>query len=223
MRRVLRLVPALIVTAAALLAMAWGSTAPLRVARASDAILRVSLGARPERLEVCREQSDEELARLAPQMRQRVVCEGRTAQYRLQVRRNGELIHSQIVRGGGLRQDRQLYVSRDVHVPPGAGAFSIHLARIDTVAQIEEERDDDEDDDDGHRDDDDDHRGEAIIPGRAAREVDERRRRREESVPAELSLDVNVTLEPREVLLVSYDSEERRLIARRAERGDQAP
>jgi hypothetical protein len=216
MRRLLRIVPALIVTAVALVAMAWGSTAPLRVARASDAVLRVSLGARPERIEVCREQSDEELARLAPQMRQRVVCEGRTAQYRLQVHRNGLLIHSQIVRGGGLRQDRQLYVSRDLQVPPGAGSFAIHLARIDTVAQIEHA-------DDEHENGDDDDRGEGIIPGRATREVDERRRRREESVPAELSLDVDVTLDPREVLLVSYDSDERRLITRRAERARQAP
>lgn len=216
MRRAPRVVLALIVTAAALLGMAWGSTAPLRVASASDAVLRVSLGARPERIEVCREQSDEELARLAPQMRQQVVCEGRTAQYRLQVHRNGQLIHSQIVRGGGLRQDRQLYVSRDLYVPPGAGSFAIHLARIDTVAQIEDARNDD-------RDGDDDHRGGELIPGRATREVDERRRRREESVPAELSLEVDVTLDPREVLLVSYDSEERRLITRRAERARQAP
>lgn len=215
MRRVPRVALALIVTAAALLGMAWGSTAPLRVARASDAILRVSLGARPERIEVCHQQTDEELARLAPQMRQQVVCEGRTAQYRLQVHRNGQLIHSQIVRGGGLRQDRQLYVSRDLHVPPGAGSFAIHLARIDTVAQIEDADDD--------QDGDDDHRGEGLIPGRAAREVDERRRRREESVPPELSLDVDVTLDPREVLLVSYDSEERRLITRRAERARPAP
>jgi hypothetical protein len=215
MRRAPRVVPALIVTAAALLGMAWGSTAPLRVASASDAILRVSLGARPERIEVCHEQSDEELARLAPQMRQQVVCEGRTAQYRLQVHRNGQLIHSQIVRGGGLRQDRQLYVSRDLHVPPGAGFFAIHLARIDTVAQIEDAG--------GDQDDDDDQRNGGIIPGRATREVDERRRRREESVPAELSLDVDVTLDPREVFLVSYDSDERRLITRRAERARQAP
>ncbi|HEX6249972.1 MAG TPA: hypothetical protein VFZ56_00905 [Gemmatimonadaceae bacterium] len=216
MRRALRVVPALIVTVAALLAMAWGSTAPLRVATADDAILRVSLGARPERIEVCREQSDEELARLAPQMRQRVICEGRTAQYRLQVHRNGQLIHSQIVRGGGLRQDRQLYVSRDLQVPPGAGSFAVHLARIDTVAQIEDARDDDDDEDDAAP-------GEAIIPGRAAREVDERRRRREEAVPATLGLDISVTLAPRDVLLVSYDAEGRRLIARRADGSPQPP
>lgn len=216
MRRALRVVPALIVTAAALLGIAWVSTAPLRIASAGDAILRVSLGARPERIEVCHQQTDEELARLAPQMRQQVVCEGRTAQYRLRVQHNGQLIHSQIVRGGGLRQDRQLYVSRDLRVPPGAGSVAVHLARIDTVARIEEARNEDEDGDDDQRE------GE-LIPGRAAREVDERRRRREESVPAELSLDVDVTLDPREVLLVSYDSEERRLITRRADGAGHAP
>jgi hypothetical protein len=51
------------------------------------------------------------------------------------------------------------------------------------------------------------------MPARARREIDERRRRREESMPAELGLDLNVTLEPREVVLVSYDQRNRRLIS----------
>lgn len=208
-------------TAAALLALAWSSIAPLRVASGDGAIVRISLGARPERIEVCRRQTDEELARLAPQMRQTVVCEGTTARYRLEVRRNGELLHAQVVRGGGLRHDRPLYVSRDLPVPPGPAAFTVRLARIDTipVAQRSDSSDDDadrdEDSDEGRVGGGDIPRPGEPLPARSRRESDERRRRQEESIPAELGLDLNVALEPGEVVLVSYDPRGRRLISAR--------
>lgn len=222
MKDPLRVLAATIVSAAVLLAIAWASIAPLQVARGNDAIVRISLGARAERIEVCRRQTDEELARLAPQMRQRVVCEGTTARYRLEVRRDGELLHSQVVRGGGLRNDRPLYVSRDLPVPAGPALIAVRLTRIDTIpAGHDESSSDDPDDDDDDDSDADDGRAEADgssragdqPPARAMREREERRRRREESIPAELSLDVNVNLAPREVMLVSYDQRNRRLIS----------
>lgn len=204
---------------AALMAMAWASTAPLRVDTSGDAIVRVSLGARPERIETCRTQSDEELAKVAPQMRQRVVCEGVTARYRLEVRRDGQLLLSQVVRGGGLRHDRQLYVSRDLHVPPGAASFEVHITRIDTVAGDKGDADADDTADAGRKreeeDDDDERDRSGVIPGRAGREDDERRRRREEAIPAELELEVDAPLAATEVLLISYDQRTRQLVARR--------
>lgn len=220
MKPALRFSLAVIFTSAVLLAVAWGSVSPLRVAGADGAILRISLGARPERIEICREQSNEELAKLAPQMRQSVICEGTTARYRLQVRRNGELLHSQEVRGGGLRHDRQLYVSRDLRVPVGPAAFAVHLVRIDTVANDErhDERPQERDDDDGDRRaaGDDVSLPGGAMPARATREADERRRRRGESVPADLRLELDATLQPREVLLVTYDPERHRLTTVRA-------
>lgn len=175
-----------------LLAMTWASTAPLRVATSDDAILRLSLGARPERIETCRRQSDEELEKVAPQMRQRVICEGVTARYRLSVRRNGQLLHEQVVRGGGLRRDRRLYVSRDLHVRPGPGVVAVDLVRIDTVVARDEEDEEEE---------------------------EERERRRVEDVPAELHLEIEAVLEPREVLLVTYDPVSRRLVSTQRDRG----
>lgn len=220
MRTAFRRLLAATLTSAVLLGVAWGSVSPLRVAGADDAILRISLGARPERIEICREQSNEELAKLAPQMRQSVICEGTTARYRLQVRRNGELLHSQEVRGGGLRHDRQLYVSRDLRVPVGPAAFAVHLVRIDTVANDErhDQRSQERDDDDGDRRaaGDDVSLPGGAMPARATREADERRRRREESVPADLRLELDATLQPREVLLVTYDPERHRLTTVRA-------
>ena len=59
-------------------------------ARADDsAAIRVSWGARPERVETCRRLSDEELAKVAEHMRRRVECEGTTARYRFDILRNG--------------------------------------------------------------------------------------------------------------------------------------
>ena len=210
--------------AAGLLGMAWASRAPLRVAlegrdAGGSAVVRISLGARPERIESCRTQTDEELAKLAPQMRQRVVCEGVTARYQLEVRRDGALLFSQVVRGGGLRRDRQLYVSRELAVPAGNASFSVRLARIDTVAarnEKDEERNQQGDKDEKRKEE---RMGEQdIMAGRGAREAEERRRRREESVPAELGLTIDASLEPREVLLVTYDAELRTLRAVRAPR-----
>lgn len=195
-----------------LLAMTWGSTAPLRVATTDDAIVRLSLGARPQRIETCRTQSDEELEKLAPQMRQRVICEGTTARYRLTVRRNGDVLHEQVVRGGGLRHDRRLYVSRDLHVPPGGGVFTVDLVRIDTVSGPTGEREGEEE---GEEEEGEEEHARAMAPDRQRREAEERRRRREEDVPPELHVEVEASLEPREVLLVTYDPVSRRLEATR--------
>ena len=191
------------IAAAVLLGVAWGSRAPLRVAPLEQALVRISFGARPERIEQCVTQTDEELAKVAPQMRQRVVCEGVAARYRLALFHDGRLVLSEVVRGGGLRHDRQLYVFREVAVPARPAALSMRLTRIDTVGATEEE----EDDDDDEEEDDE------LLGGRAGREREERRRRRAESIPPELRLDLRATLEAREVLLLTYDADRRRLIA----------
>lgn len=199
------------IAGAGLLALAWASTAPLRGARTGDALVRLSWGARPERIETCRTQTDEELAKVLPQMRQRVVCEGTTASYRLELSRDGSPFASGVVRGGGLRHDRELYVFREIQVPAGRSTLSVRFVRVDSVpAEREKARE--------RPDVGDTLRG-VIAPERAQREVDERRRRREEAVPPLLMLDTTVTLAAREVLLVTYDPDERRLRAvRRAAR-----
>lgn len=195
-----------VVLAAALaLAMGWASDTRMTASSAPDALLRLSWDARPERVETCRRQSDEELAKVLPQMRQRVVCEGTTARYRLDVRRGGALIASQDVRGGGLRHDRQLYVFREIPVPAGPSTLSVRFVRLDSVAADREANREPADSGDALTS--------GIAPDRARRETDERRRRREEAVPSSLTLDTTVALGAREVLLVTYNPDERRLVA----------
>ena len=194
------------------------STSDLRVSKSPDAVLRISMGARPERIEVCREQSNEELEKVLPQMRQRLLCEGTTARYRLEVRRSDLLLLSQDVRGGGLRHDRQLYVYRELPLPPGPSSIAVRFVRLDTVVagttDEREHRDEGERPDEGERRDEGKRRedSQGIAPDRARREVEERRRRRGEAIPAALHLDTIITLAPREVVLLTYSPEDRRLL-----------
>ena len=116
---------------AATMGIAWASNVRVTPYASHDGVLRLAWTARPERVEDCRLQSEEALAKLPPHMRQALICEGTTASYRLEVRREGSDIVDQIVRGGGLRHDRSLYVFRDIPLPPGETDISVRFVRID--------------------------------------------------------------------------------------------
>jgi len=170
------------------------------------AVLRLAWTARPERIEDCRPQREEELEKLPTHMRQAVVCTGTTATYRLEVRRDGVVIANQIVRGGGLRHDRPLYLFRDISLPPGDAAIAVRLVRVEAVgerasgaaAPAGSLRD---------------RHAAAMDDGRRRREDEERIRGQEEAIPAVLSLDRRFHFMPREVILVTYDAERRELVA----------
>ena len=193
-----------VLVAAAVLAVTSGSHVPVAANPSGRAMLRVAWSARPERVETCRTLGDAELAALPQHMRQRVVCEGTTARYRLAVRRDGELLASAVLRGGGLRHDRELYVFRELPVPSGRSTLEVRLTRLDASAA-------DAADHDGAP------AGRAAAARRAEatdrerRETDEHRRRVQDEVPASLALRETVLLAPGEVMLVTYDREGRRL------------
>jgi hypothetical protein len=112
--------------------LVWASNAPMTTRASSDAVLRLAWSARPERVETCREQSAEELAKVPAHMRQPLVCEGTTASYRLQVRHNDALIAERIVHGGGLRRDRRVYIFQELAVPSGDADLRVSLDRIES-------------------------------------------------------------------------------------------
>ncbi len=194
----LRIGVATIVTVGAALALTLVSDAPFRVNALPDARLRVAFSARPERIETCRRPSADELASLPAHMRQGVVCEGTTASYRLEVRRDDSLVASALLRGGGLRHDRRLYALRELTVPSGRSTIDVRLVRVDSVGSLE--RRTDHVDDDARPDNDD-----------RSRDEEEHRRRVADEVPPILTLHEVVTLDPREVLLVTYDQASHRL------------
>ena len=181
----------------------WASSVRLPLSP-EVAFLRLAWTARPERIEDCRPQHEEELAKLPAHMRQAVVCTGTTATYRLEVLREGAVIADQIVRGGGLRHDRPLYVFRDISLPPGDAAIAVRFFRVDVVGkQTASDAAPAGSPQDRHSMNDD----------RRRREDEERIRGQEEAIPAVLPLERRFHFMPREVILVTYDAERRELVA----------
>jgi hypothetical protein len=196
-----------ILVVASAIGVAWLSRMPYRFHGDDRALIRLAWSARPERIETCRRPSEEELARLPAHMREREVCEGTSARYRLQVIRDRTVVLDEIVRGAGLRHDRPVYLLRDLPTMPGPHQLEVRFERIDSVGAAvsapaaEPEVADTQD---------------GGLPGRERHEAEEHRRRRLESVPPALSLADTLALRPREVLLITYQPESRSLITIRA-------
>jgi hypothetical protein len=189
----------------------WASNFPMTPHASPDAVLRLAWTARPERVEDCQQQTDEALAKLPAHMRQSVICEGTTASYRLEVRREGALVAEQTVRGGGLHHDRPLYVFREIPMRAGETAISITFLRIDNPTTTHDEPADHAagkpSHGNGRRE------GKSMDPDRRRREDEERVLQRGEAVPASLSIEETFHFAPREVVLVTYDAERRKLVA----------
>lgn len=192
--------------AAALFVIAKASAFAVPFHSDSQARLRLSWSAVPERIETCRVLSDEELAKVEVHMRQRVKCEGQAATYLLKVEVDGEALHEQVVRGGGLRHDRPLHLLREVDVPAGDHHVVITFARrekaaentdstlaSDGIAQVAAEADT------------------GRFAGRAERELQERKRRDQGAIPELLLLDSQMHFAPREVKVVTFNRDQRTL------------
>lgn len=199
------------VALAATMGIAWASNFRMTPHASHDAVLRLAWTARPERVEDCRPQSDETLAKLPAHMRQSLICEGTTATYRLEVRREGTVIAEQIVRGGGLHHDRPLYVFRDIALPDGEAAISVQFVRVDakTTATSGEGAHARSSDEESSRHAD----ANTMDPERRRREGEERFWQRGEAAPASLSLERRFRFVAHEVILVTYDAGRRELLA----------
>lgn len=193
MMRAFHRILGLALLAVALVAMREVSLWP--VGRTSEqAALRLTWSARPERVERCRTLSDEELAALPTHMRMRTQCEGRFARYLLRVAIDGRAALADTLHGGGLREDRPIYYLRDLPVAPGTRTVAIVLQRIDSAGPTRDTASTSGD-----------------LGDRLGREAAERRRRAAEALPAALVLDTTFAFAARQVIMVTYLNEERRL------------
>jgi hypothetical protein len=104
------------------------SRLPWTVEPESDALVRLSWRSVGERVEECREPSEAELAALPRHMRQPKICEGRVAPFRLRVELDGAAAVDELVRAAGAREDRPVYVFRELRVPPGEHRLAVHFA-----------------------------------------------------------------------------------------------
>ncbi len=193
-----------VVAVAATLGMAGLSRAPLAAYPDDTPVLRLAWSVRPERIEQCRTLTDAELAEVPAHMRQRVQCEGRSANYRLSVVIDGQARLDTLVHGGGARSDRPVYVFRELEVPAGGHQLLVRFERealpesepvvvgpSDTAAAAD-----------------------TLMAARAPREAEERVRRQGEAVPPTMELATAVSAAAREVMLVTYDIDRRALVLR---------
>ena len=206
MTRALQRIAAGIVSLAATAGIVALSRAPYRTGSGDAAALRLSWSGRPERIERCRELSEEELAKRPAHMRLRLECEGHAARYAVRVRSDGVLLSLDTVTGGGLRGDRAIHMLRDYRLPAGMHAISVAIARIDSVAAA------DDDSADAENEEEENLAPGAAPPSRARRERDERRRQRQEMLPPALRLDTTLQVDPGGVVMVSYDPTRRILV-----------
>lgn len=103
------------------------SFAPYTTEREAGAVVRLAWRARGERVRECRRLTPEELAKLPAHMRQEEVCEGRVLPFRLAVDLDDSAAVNQLIHGAGAREDRPLYVFRDLAVRPGEHRISVRF------------------------------------------------------------------------------------------------
>ena len=188
MRRGARVIlgSALAIAATALLAAL--SRAPQRARGGEAGLLRLSWSGQPERVEVCRAVPRAELENLPRHMRQAVICEGRSAEYRLTIVRDGETLADEPVSGGGVRRDRPIYVYREFAADPGRHHLVVRFTRVDAPSSPSAGAEDTT----------------AARPGRS----------RLDRLPSELTLDTLIVVRPRGVALVTFDPATHELVMR---------
>jgi hypothetical protein len=114
---------------------------------------------------------------------------------------DGRAAFEDVVRGAGLRNDRPLYLLREVDVPPGIHAIRVTFVRREKT------------------DDDAAAFAPAVSPeadtglyaGRAQREASEHARRAGAAIPARLALDTSLAFAPRQVKVITFNAEQRGL------------
>ena len=126
-------------------------------------------------------------------MRQRMECEGRAATYALRVSVDGVVRDSLIVTGGGLRQDRPIFLLRGYAVAPGERPVQVEFTRRESpeaADSSESEREEAEE------------RG---SDAREVREAQQRRGRRLAALPPRLAFDQVVNFRAGEVVLLTVE------------------
>jgi len=95
------------------------SRVPYTAALTNDGELRLAWRWRSERVQLCRNRSAEELAKLPVHMRSATACERRLRPWRLEVRVNGHAVVGESVHATGAEGDRPLSVFRRLPLAPG--------------------------------------------------------------------------------------------------------
>ncbi len=128
-RTVTRRTAGVLLAAAVTLAVGGLSQLPYEAEAADHAVVRLAWRVRGVRVEECRRLTDEELRRLPVHMRQAQVCEGRLLPHELTVDLDGRRVVAELVRAAGAREDRPIYVFRELSVSPGGHDLALAFVR----------------------------------------------------------------------------------------------
>ncbi|HLB14118.1 MAG TPA: hypothetical protein VJM14_04240 [Burkholderiales bacterium] len=110
-------------------ALGYFSSYPVyEVMPADQALVRLSFthGAKPSA--PCRERTDEELAKLPPNMRVRLECPRERSPVRVEIEMDGKLLYDIVAPPAGIRHDGPSTVYRRLPVPAGKHAFKARLS-----------------------------------------------------------------------------------------------
>jgi hypothetical protein len=148
------------------------------------ALLRLSWRTPGQHVEECRRLSAEEIARQPVHMRREEICERHFLPYRLQVRLDDRTVIDEVVRPAGTREDRPLFVHRQLPLQPGSYRLQVEW---ESVAPAATEHD-------------------GTDRNAAAPAVT--------TIPHRLELDADLRLEAGYVALVTYDFDRHVMVAR---------
>lgn len=199
MKRAARRVLGVALAVAVTLAIAALSRLPYAAAEGQAALIRFSWRTPGAQVNECRRLSAEELERLPVHMRREEVCERRILPYRLQVRLDGRTVYDELVRASGAREDRPLFVFRELPVAPGEYRLEVRWER-------ERNGGSGSGDDDAHEaaDEHEMRKAHDSAPRPAPRRT----------TPEHLELKVVLRLDAGDVSLVTYDLDHQRLVVR---------
>lgn len=109
--------------------MGYFSTSPrFEHLKDDEALIRISFSHAAQRVGECRERSDEELAKLAPNMRVRTVCPRERAPVLLEIDMDGKRLYKLAAQPTGLQKDGQSTVYRRLVVKAGQRSFVARLS-----------------------------------------------------------------------------------------------
>lgn len=124
----LRAAAIVLVTVLATLGIGAASRAPFTPKDADQTLLRLSWRLRGEKLESCRQRSEEELAKLPVHMRTPQECVSQLLSYRLIVRTDGSTADTLRFVPAGAKADRPIFVLHDVELSPGTHDIQVEFA-----------------------------------------------------------------------------------------------
>lgn len=149
-----------------------------------DGLLRLSWRFRGQRVEECRALTEAERSSLPLHMQRERICEGRVLPYRLRLWVDDRLIEDRPVSAAGAKQDRPIYLFREMPLSPGPHRLLVRF-------EVE--------DGDGAASTGDERRGAAPQTG---------------VPPDRLELEAMLQVRAGRVVLVTYDADRRALVLR---------